>query len=67
MPGIPWTRAETLDRMPQATSSTAIDRIMDHRVLALRDGASADPIVSLSWYTYNFTQLRRCREPGLLA
>ncbi|MBA3236248.1 MAG: hypothetical protein H0T59_09705, partial [Chloroflexi bacterium] len=42
--------------MPQATSTTAIDRIMDHRVLALREGESTDPIVSLSWYTYSFTR-----------
>ncbi len=42
--------------MSQATSTTAIDRIMDPRVLALREGESTDPIVSLSWYTYSFTR-----------
>ncbi len=76
MVGAAWTGAATLDRMPQATSTTAIDRIMDHRVLALRDGASTDPIVSLSWYTYSFTRSgavgnlafwRDAREPDRVA
>lgn len=71
-----WTLAATLDGMPQATSTTAIDRIMDHRVLALRDGASTDPIVSLSWYTYSFSRSgavgnlafwRDAREPDRVA
>jgi ureidoglycolate hydrolase len=43
--------------MTRATTLPAVDWIMDHRVLGLRDGAASAPSCYLSWYTFAYTRL----------